>query len=177
MMSGAATWYLNRGTGVVLLVLLTLVTVLGIAATGRGFSALWPRFATQALHRRLALLATVLLGVHATTAVVDDYVDITWWQALIPVGATYKPLWLGLGTLALDIFAALAITGALRSRMPARAWRGIHLTAYLCWAIAMAHGVGIGTDARASWYLGLTLGCGALVLAATTVRIVKVRTA
>ena len=43
---------------------------------------------------------------HVVTAVVDTYVDIRWWQAFVPwVGASYMPLWLGLGTVALDVIA------------------------------------------------------------------------
>ena len=39
----------------------------------------------------------MLLALHVTTAVVDTYVDIRWWQAVLPwVGSTYLPLWLGL---------------------------------------------------------------------------------
>ena len=58
---------------------------------------------TQALHRHLALLAVVLLGVHVVSAVVDEYVDIRWWQAFVPFGATYEPFWLGLGAVAVDL--------------------------------------------------------------------------
>ncbi len=59
--------------------------------------ALLPRFVGQALHRNLALWSLVLLVLHVTTAVVDAYVDIRWWQALVPwYGASYLPLWLGL---------------------------------------------------------------------------------
>ena len=62
-----------------------------------------PRFVSQALHRNIALLSVLMLVAHVTTAVVDEYVDIRWWHALVPVGATYEPLWLGLGTLSLDL--------------------------------------------------------------------------
>ena len=116
LLHGPLLWYLNRSTGLVVLVLLTATVLLGVLATGRGGRVL-PRFVGQALHRNLALWSVVLLVVHITTAVVDTYVDIRWWQAVVPwVGATYLPLWLGLGTLAFDLLRAgrgdLAAAGA-----------------------------------------------------------------
>ena len=55
-MTSPLLWYLNRGTGVVLLVLFTATVVLGVLATGRSTTPLWPRFVTQGLHRSLAAL-------------------------------------------------------------------------------------------------------------------------
>ncbi len=171
-------WYLNRGTGIVLLVVFTLTTVLGVLSTGRKFSPLWPRFVTQGLHRSLATIGTLLLLGHATTAVVDEYVDIRWWQAVVPFGATYKPLYLSLGTLALDLTALVVVTSIVRSRMSTTAWRSVHIFSYLAFAVAVVHGVGIGTDSGASWSVMLTLACVGAVAVATVARIgVGVRSA
>ena len=60
-MSSPFMWYLNRGTGVTVMVLLSLTTVLGILATGRRFTPLWPRFVTQGFHRVLAGVSLALL--------------------------------------------------------------------------------------------------------------------
>ena len=67
-------------------------------------------FATQSTHRGLSLVSTILLAAHVVTAVVDEYVDIRWWQAFVPFGGTYRPLYLGLGTLALDLVVAIGLT-------------------------------------------------------------------
>ena len=76
-LSGPLLWFANRGTGIVLLVLYTAVVLLGIlSATGRGPGRFVPRFVTQGLHRNLALLATVLLAAHVTTAVVDGWMRL-----------------------------------------------------------------------------------------------------
>ena len=57
-----ALWYLDRGTGLVSLVLLTVVVALGVAArSGRPVFGL-PGFVVQLLHRNAALLAVVFLG-------------------------------------------------------------------------------------------------------------------
>ena len=172
---GPLLWYLNRSTGLVVLALLTATAVLGVLSTGRG-GRIVPRFAGQAVHRNLALWSVALLVAHVTTAVVDSYVDIRWWQAVVPwLGATYMPLWLGLGTLALDLLVLVTVTSLLRARMKHRTWRLTHLLAYLAWGIAVGHGLGIGTDLRTpGWERSAVWASVALVGGIAVVRLVRV---
>lgn len=171
-MTSPLLWYLNRGTGVVLLVLFTLSVVLGVLATGRGASPLWPRFVTQGLHRALAALSLLLLTAHVVSAVVDEYVDIRWWHVVVPVGATYEPVWLGLGALALDLTLIVAATSLARGRLTHRAWFLVHLTTYAAWLAGVVHGVGIGTDSGRGWMAAITAGCVAAVALAVGARLV-----
>jgi predicted ferric reductase len=174
-------WYLNRSTGLVLLVALTASTALGVLALGGRSGRGLPRFVTQSLHRNLALVSVTLLAAHVVSAVADSFVDIRWWQAVVPVGASYQPLWLGLGTLSLDLMAVVVVTSLLRARMGHRAWHGIHLAAWACWLLAVGHGLGIGTDlgttpaallaAEHRWATLPTLACVAVVLAAAVARL------
>lgn len=173
MGDGPFLWFLNRSTGVVLLVLLTATLVLGVLSwRGRAGRAL-PAFVPQQLHRNLALLSVVALGVHVASAVVDSYVDIRWWQVLVPVGATYQPLWLGLGALSLDVIAVVVLTSLLRNRLGLRLWRAIHVLSWFAWGSAVVHGVGIGTDVRAGtgWALWPTVACCAAVVLALLARL------
>ena len=172
MLEGPMLWFVNRGTGIVLLVLMTLTVCLGILTShGRAGRAV-PAFVSQHLHRNVGLLSGGLLAVHAVSAVVDTYVDITWWQALVPWGGTYRPVWLGLGALALDLTLAVTLTSLLRHRLSPRAWRAVHLASYLAWAVAILHGIGIGTDSRAPWSLWVNVGCLVVVVAALVQRAV-----
>jgi methionine sulfoxide reductase heme-binding subunit len=153
------TWFLTRSLGVVLLVLLTVVTVLGTVLAGRPASGRVPGFVVADLHRRLTVLALVLLAGHVAASVADSYVTITWLDAVVPFVTTYRPLWTGLGTLACDVLLLVAVTSALRHRMSARAWRAAHLSAYAMWPLAVLHTLGDGSDARSAWLPLLTLGC------------------
>jgi hypothetical protein len=175
MTDGPLFWYLNRATGVALLVLLTLSVVLGVLALGGRPGRGLPRFVSQALHRNVALLSVVALVAHVGTAVVDGYVDIRWWQALVPVGATYAPLWLGLGTLALDLLVVVVATSLLRTRLGHRSWRVVHLLSWGAWAASVAHSVGIGTDLSSTSGLAVlpVAGCVAAVALALTVRLAR----
>ncbi len=169
-MSSPLLWYLNRGTGVVLLVVFTLTVLLGVLATDRSMSPWWPRFITQGLHRALAALSVLLLLAHAVSAVVDEFVDIRWWQAVVPFGSTYEPVWMALGAIALDLTAVVIATSLARARLPHRVWFTIHLSTYLAWAAGIIHGIGIGTDASTPWLAGLSAGCAAGVVVAGAAR-------
>ena len=61
-------WFVSRGSGLVLLVLLSAVMVLG-AATQAGWAPRHsPRFVVAELHRTLSLFAVALLALHVLTA-------------------------------------------------------------------------------------------------------------
>jgi methionine sulfoxide reductase heme-binding subunit len=168
-------WYLARGTGVVSLTLLTAIVALGIAAHRGDGAARVPRFAVTLLHRNLSLLAIVFLVVHIATSVLDPFAAISWTDAVIPLSASYRPFWLGLGAVAFDLLIALAITSLLRVRIGLRAWRGIHWLAYACWPVALVHGLGTGSDVRSRWLLWLVAACVLTIVVAVWVRLAGTR--
>ena len=158
-MSTTYLWYLTRGAGAVSLLLLSAVTVLGVLSVARFESAGWPRFVTTGFHRNLSLLAVVFLGLHIVTAVADPYTSLGWATALIPFASSYRTVWLGLGTVAFDLLLAVLLTSLLRGFVGHRAWRAVHWVAYACWPIAVAHGLGTGTDRWSLWMLAVDLAC------------------
>ncbi|MDQ6745219.1 MAG: ferric reductase-like transmembrane domain-containing protein [Actinomycetota bacterium] len=169
-----AYWYLARGTGAVSLLLFTMVMVLGLLGSLRvSVGPRWPRFALDTLHRDVSLLAVALLVVHILTSVLDGFAPIALTDAVIPFGGTYRPLWLGLGALALDIMLALVITSLVRRRLGFRSWRAVHWLAYASWPVAVLHGLGTGTDSQQWWMLTLTAACVAAVTAALALRIAR----
>ena len=42
--------------------------------------------------------------------VLDEFVDVRWWHAIVPFTGTYEPVWTGLGTLASDLVVAVVVT-------------------------------------------------------------------
>lgn len=180
MTASPLLWYLNRSTGISLMVLLSLSVALGVLTlggrAGGDGGARVPRFVTRSLHRNLALASLALLTAHVLTAVADTYVDIRWWNALVPWGASYEPVRLALGTIALDLMVVVGLTSALRGRLGPRAWKAVHLTSWLAWLSGTAHGVLIGTDLRSpdqwhSWAAVPTVAAIGIVVAALTYRL------
>ena len=154
------------------LLLLTVSVLLGILTAGRFASGNWPRFLTQGLHRNVSLLVLAFLTLHVSTTVIDTYTSIPLTAAFIPFASAYKTAWLSLGAVALDLLLALVATSLVRRRLGHRAWRRVHRLAYACWPVAVAHGLGIGTDRSSTWVLVLSMVCVLSVLATTTWRLV-----
>lgn len=167
-----ALWFASRATGLVALPLLTVSLVLGIVGAGRAASERWPRFTVAALHRNIALMSVLFLAVHISTAIIDPYAGIGWLDAVLPFRSVYRPFWLGLGAVALDLMLAVVITSLLRPRINLRVWRAVHWAGYACWPIAMTHGLGIGgKDSGLAWVLSLNVSCAAVVLVAVYCRL------
>src|SRR5205085_11050222 len=133
----SALWYATRGTGAVALVLLTVSVVLGIGELRAWRPAGAPGFAVAALHRTVSLLAVALLAAHIVTTLLDPFPHIGLANALLPFQTSYRPLWLGLGTIASDLLLALVVTSLVRRRLGYRAWRGVPWLAYACWPVAV----------------------------------------
>jgi len=167
-----AMWYLTRATGAVSLILLTVSVVLGVINVRRWRGERWPRFVLDALHRNISLFALVVIAVHVVTTVLDGFAPVSLIDAVIPFHSAYRPLWLGLGALSFDLLLAVAITSVLRARVGHRAWRAIHWTAYGSWPLALVHGLGSGTDAKAGWMVVLTAACVLAVIWAAGVRLI-----
>ena len=116
-MTVGVLWLVSRAAGVVALVLLTATVLLGTVSTAPTRSATWPRWARQALHRDLALLSIGALLVHVGAVVLDNFVDVHWYVALVPFVSAYRPVRVGLGTLAFDLVLVVIATSLLRVRL------------------------------------------------------------
>lgn len=170
-MSTQILWFATRGAGIVSLLLFTAVVGLGVMTSVRWQARHWPRFLTAEVHRSIALLSVAFLALHIVTAVVDPYTALGWISALVPFASSYRPVWLGIGVISLDLVLALIVSSLLRDRIGHRAWRVIHWTAYASWPLALAHGIGTGSDASAPWMLGIDIACLGIVAAAVAWRI------
>jgi sulfoxide reductase heme-binding subunit YedZ len=161
--SSISVWYLMRASGVVSTLLLTGVFALGVATTKRWHPARLPRFVTAALHRNVALLAVVFTAVHVATAVADPYAQVGIVAAVVPFTAGRSAPWVGLGAAALDLVAALVVSSLLRRHLGLHAWRAFHWAAYLAWPLALAHGLGMGSDTGSLWLQTVSGTCAAVV--------------
>ncbi len=166
----SVNWYLTRSSGAVSLLLLTIAVALGVADVQRWSSPRWPRFVVDTLHRNASLLALAFLVLHVITAVLDTFAPISLVAAFVPFVSSYRPFWLGLGAVALDLMLAVIVTSLLRQRIGQTAWRITHWLVYACWPIALLHTLGTGSDVKSAWLLLLSVACLAVVVAAVLVR-------
>jgi methionine sulfoxide reductase heme-binding subunit len=164
-------WYATRGLGVATLVVLTATVVLGISTTLRWSGETTPGFVFANLHRNLSLIAVLLVVGHAATTVLDPYAHLTVRDAIVPVGAAYRPIWLGLGVAAAELLVAIVASSLLRTLVGLRAWRLIHWFAYAAWPLSVVHGLGTGSDSQAPWLIGVVASCVAAVILAVGARL------
>lgn len=173
-------WYLARAAGMVALIAFTASTVLGALATRRPRSAgpqgMDRRYLVQMSHRSAAITGLLALVAHVVLLVTDSFVSLSISGVLIPFTAGYRPLALAMGTIGVYAIVLVAVSGAARGRLAssaraAKAWRSVHLMAYVGWALAMGHGVFAGTDTGAWWSTAIYVACGGAVLAAVIARL------
>ncbi len=170
-----ALWYASRATGVVSLVLLSIVVILGVMVNRQGRLPGLPRFAVTGLHRSISLIAVVFLAAHVLSAVADQYVSIRLAAAIIPFTSSYLPLQIGLGAAALDLGLAVVVTSLLRARLGRRAWRAVHWLAYAAYPVALLHSLTSAKDLLSGGLLALTATCVLGVTAAVGYRLVSTR--
>src|SRR5260370_13434829 len=119
------------------------------------------------------MMTLVFLAVHIVTAVVDPVRHLGWLPAVVPFSSYCRTFWLGLGTIAFELLAAVVVTSLLRGLIGQAAWRAIHWLAYASWPVAVIHGFGTGTDALSAWFMVLSIVSVGSVAIAIAYRILQ----
>lgn len=167
-------WYLARSAGLAAFLCLSVATGVGAVGARRSGDPA-RRVVLQYIHRAAALCGIVLIGLHVATLLADSYAHVGV-RGLLPLGSGYRPIAVTLGVLALYLFVAVAVSGALRSRLAgspraARAWRAVHVSSYVAWALSAGHFLLAGSDSAAWWGRTTLAGGVAIVAAGVSVRL------
>ncbi|MGW4119134.1 ferric reductase-like transmembrane domain-containing protein [Nocardia sp. NPDC004711] len=165
-----ALWAFGRGTGVTALVVLTVAVVAGVVARS-GRVVVLPRAGMAVFHRGAALTAVGLVSVHVVSLLADPWAQLRLVDVVVPFGGVYRPVWVGFGTVAVDLLAAVTVSGLLRHRIGPNAFRAVHWATYVLWPVALIHALGAGTDAFRPWLVAVLLFCAVAVVAAVGWRI------
>ncbi|MEV4742144.1 hypothetical protein [Streptomyces sp. NPDC049555] len=168
--------FLDFGAGVLALVSLTATVMWGLAATDRMLLGSAHRLLAQGVHRGLAVAGFGFLGLHLWVKVAEGHTSGT--AVVVPFADAGRPLLIGLGTLAGYLFVVVAVTGAVRSAFASvgrsRAWRALHMGAYVAWGAALVHGLYSGRAAR-GWVTASYALCVAGAAAALVLRLRRAR--
>lgn len=144
-------WYTARAAGVVAYALLTSGVLVGVLLGGRARLRRWPSFALTDVHRFLSLLAGAFIALHVFSLLLDRYAHVSVATLVVPGASSYRPFWLALGTIALELLLAVALSNVLRKRLGHVRWRRVHYLTFGVWIASTAHGIGAGSDAGAGW--------------------------
>lgn len=139
-------WYISRSAGFVGLALLGLIGILGIITAGNFHFSRGSRFVAPEVHRSLSLLAVVVLTIHVGAAILDKYSRIGLKDVFLPFVSQYRPIWIGLGAVAVDLGIAVLVTSLLRVKMGYKSWKALHWLSYPIFALSVIHGLGSGSD-------------------------------
>lgn len=137
-------WVMLRTTGIVAILILTLGTVIGIISPAIRDPR--RRLVSISVHTAASATGVLLLIGHIILAVADSYIAISPLAVVVPGIADWQPLWVGVGTVSLDLMLLIVLTSLNRLRAP-RLWKRVHLASYLALGLAWLHAMFAGTDA------------------------------
>ena len=175
----ASNHFLLYYVGVLALIALTAEVGIGLVASDRILMKPSARVTAQALHRAMGFGAIAFLVIHIVLEIIAGRSGPA--DAVIPFLDKGKTFYLGLGTVASDMFIVIMMTGIFRARLAAnmspKAWRVIHASAYAAWIFGLVHGLLGGRPAKAffgfSGFVAWSYGaCVVAVAAALMVRLV-----
>lgn len=166
------TWYLARSSGIAMYLLLWASYLLGLAlAVG------WPRGAGRAtahsLHGFATRLAYGFLALHVLSLVADPFVDFGLAEVAVPFASGVREPWTGLGVVATWLLLGIGASVGMRRAIGYPVWKALHWLTYPLFLLALAHGVGAGTDTAAPWAQAMYLLTGAAALSFTVYRILR----
>lgn len=145
--SSLTVWYIARSTGIIAWLLLVFAIASGLLLATRALGTRMPPWYLLGLHRWLSGLAVAFTAIHIVAILADTFVGFSLVDVLVPFSSSFHPVTLAGGIVAMYLMAAVQITSFARRRLPATAWRQIHLASYATFALASLHFIADGTDA------------------------------
>ncbi|MFI5953654.1 4Fe-4S domain-containing protein [Cryptosporangium sp. NPDC051539] len=138
------------------------ISILLGTALGRSWSLPWIKHtALKNLHMSLAIGGLALGIVHglAQLAAPGTYVRVI--DEVIPFLNPTKPIGVGLGTLCLEMFIAIALSVPVQRKLGHARWRMLHSTAYAAYTVTAAHLVFTGSEVK-GWVTWATIASWAI---------------
>jgi len=157
------TWHLIRSAGITAYILLTISVIWGLALSSRLIKDWSPGMLSMLMHSTISWLALALGLIHALLLMVDKYFSYQISDIFVPFTGPYRPLAVGLGTLAFWILLVVTLSFSAKRLIGHHIWKFIHFGSYIAFALITAHGLLAGTDAE---HLGfrLLLTAGVIVV-------------
>jgi methionine sulfoxide reductase heme-binding subunit len=155
-------WYLSRSSGIVAWMLLAASCLWGVLMVTRMLKPADRPAWMLDLHRWLGALSVITTGIHLGALVADNYVHFGWAEIFVPQASEWKTVPVTLGVIAFYFLLLIEASSLMMKKLPRPVWHGIHLTSYLCFVLATAHGVYAGTDRKNLFFI--VLGSGAVFI-------------
>lgn len=142
-------WIVGRGLGIA-----SYLSLFALTALGLWFRHPWrPRFERPApeailrVHAALAALTLLLVVGHVIALVVDPFAGVGLAGALLPGASHFRPLAVGLGSVAVYLGLLVGASAALAGRLGRIPWLPVHRLATASFAAIWLHALLAGSDA------------------------------
>ncbi len=139
-------WVVGRGTGAAATVALSMALMSGVALRPGFLQWFTHNRGLRAVHDAASLIWLPLGAIHVVALLLDSQAKLAPVDVVIPFIASYGVVAIGLGTVSLDLFAAVMVTSWMRDRMSLRVWLWIHRSSYVAFAAVFAHTLLSGSD-------------------------------
>jgi DMSO/TMAO reductase YedYZ heme-binding membrane subunit len=171
MMISQLWWYSARAGGLVAWALLTASVLWGLVLSAKLKPPRTRPAWTLDLHRYLGGLATIFVGIHVGSIILDSYTHFGLSDVLVPFASQWHPLAVAWGIVGFYLVLAVELTSLARRSLPQRTWRRLHMLAFPLWLFATVHFATAGTDAKTAVARVAMIGAAAGVCALTGVRV------
>jgi DMSO/TMAO reductase YedYZ heme-binding membrane subunit len=144
-------WYVTRISALLAYLALTASVLYGLLLSTKLLDRIAHRAVSFTLHQDLASIGLALALVHAAVLMIDRSVPYSPLEVVVPFSGPYRPLWVGIGQLALGLTIVVLFSFHVRRRIGQKTWRQVHYLSFLAFLAATMHGLMAGTDSGASW--------------------------
>jgi methionine sulfoxide reductase heme-binding subunit len=157
-------WIAARAMGVTAYLLLAFEVTLGLVLSHPRNTVEW-RKTKQVFpwHEMVSVFTGAFLALHVALLAIDPYANVGVIGALVPGFSSYRPVAVGLGSVALYALIFTAVTAKWTRLLPSGWWLKVHRVAALVFLMTWVHAVTSGTDG--STLLPLYLATGLPILA------------
>jgi predicted ferric reductase len=165
------TWTAARAGGIVAWALAAASILWGLAISTRATGPRPGRPWLYDLHRFLGGLAVVFTAVHVGAVLLDGFTPFGLADVLVPFAASWHPTAVAWGIVAFYLLLAVELTSLIRTRIPARLWRGVHLASFVLFVTSTIHALTAGTDRGSTLLVAPMVATVAAVGVLTTIRL------
>lgn len=169
------SWYVARGSGVVLYLLSWFMVVSGLGTTSKLLVTTGRRDVAMSVHAFAFHLWYGLLALHMLSIAIDPAVEFGLVELVVPFASGWREPWTGLGILAAQLWIITGASAAVRRVLGYRAWKAIHWLSLPAFVLGLLHGLMAGTDGGSPWAFVLYVVTGGWVVFLSVYRLLRHR--
>jgi sulfoxide reductase heme-binding subunit YedZ len=163
-------WNVLRAAGIGSYLMLWSSVAWGLAATTAPFGKRVSKPTAALVHQFMSTCGLFLLAVHMGALLIDRFIPFGVADLFVPMSATYRPIGVLLGVIAMYATVIVIVTSWLRKPMGTKWWRRFHLLAIPIFVLSMLHGILTGTDSSRPTMWWMYVGTGLITAFLVIVR-------